>query len=320
MEEDTGVLGFDEVRHGSVLKLYGDATSEDIPPTLRVFAGPRRTRTLCGVVTVYTDDIPAAFLSSSPSVGGRLVLYGTKALPLLAAPAQVAVVDAASHAAGSDRWGSVTVRAMDSQQQGQDVVRIEGLSASGGLAGSVTVKNGTNRGAVWIAAEDGGPFLLITDGDEWCMITPTGIQAKHKEHNDFVAPHPEDATSSIHYSVLEGPEAGVYVRGSVPLVRGVARVALPDHFGHVASEAGLTAHLTPRSRASRGVAVTTLSPRELVIEELGEGTGNYDVDYLIHGVRRGRESYRVVRPRTESDWSARLERIRNAQAVEQDPE
>ena len=89
---------------------------------------------------------------------------------------------------------------------------------------------------------------------------------------------------------------GVYCRGTARLSDGRAEVTLPEHFGQVANDAGLTANLTARSGESKGVAATELTTRRLVVEELGSGRGAYDVDYMIHGVRRGREDYRVVRP------------------------
>jgi hypothetical protein len=65
----------------------------------------------------------------------------------------------------------------------------------------------------------------------------------------------------------------------------------------IASEMGLTVQLTPRSAESRGVAAPRLTATELAIQELGAGEGEYEVDWAVHGVRKGRERFEVVRPR-----------------------
>jgi hypothetical protein len=74
-------------------------------------------------------------------------------------------------------------------------------------------------------------------------------------------------------------------------------VVLPAHFEHVAAAEGLSVQLTPRSAGSKGVAATRVSIRELEIVELHGGKGAYDVDYVVHGVRRGQERFEVVRLR-----------------------
>ena len=144
-------------------------------------------------------------------------------------------------------------------------------------------------------------FLELHGANRSIRIDEDGIQVSPSKPArftwDFVAEHPEDPTKEIHYAVTEGPEAGVFVRGTARLARGRARVALPSHFAHVASPAGLTAHLTPRSKRSKGVAATQVSVSEILIEELHRGRGAYEVDYFVQGVRKGHEDYEVVRPR-----------------------
>ncbi len=129
------------------------------------------------------------------------------------------------------------------------------------------------------------------------VIDIDGIRCSGGKTDRFVAEHPRDPTQEISYYVQEGPEVGVYLRGRAHLAEGRARVSLPEHFGDVASPDGLTVQLTPRSAASLGVAATSLSTSEIVIEELFEGRGEYDVDYVVHGVRKGYEAYPVVQPK-----------------------
>jgi hypothetical protein len=101
----------------------------------------------------------------------------------------------------------------------------------------------------------------------------------------FAADHPHDPALSIHNSVLEWPEVGLYCRGTAQLLEGRASVGIPEHFAHVASEDGLTVQLTPRSAASKGLAATDLTPTALEITELWGGTGTYDVDWTVQGIR-----------------------------------
>jgi len=111
--------------------------------------------------------------------------------------------------------------------------------------------------------------------------------------------HPRDPRLQIYYGALEGPEAGLYVRGTASLVGGHASITLPEHFALVASNEGLTAHLTPRSPDSRGLAVVRLAKNTLEVTELARGGGTYEFDYLVYGQRAGKEGYRVVRARDD---------------------
>jgi hypothetical protein len=111
----------------------------------------------------------------------------------------------------------------------------------------------------------------------------------------FAMPHPIQPTQQIVYAALEGPEAGAYVRGTGTLRNGKAAIRLPEHFSLVVSEQGLTVLLTPRSTASPGLAVVSSSPQEIVVAELANGTGNYQFDYLVQGVRKGQENFQVIR-------------------------
>lgn len=155
------------------------------------------------------------------------------------------------------------------------------------------------RGTAALGVDQGGAFLSLvtTDGGE-IRIDPSGIAIanvlKDRFLNSFIARHPDEPEVEIRYTVLEGPEPGTYVRGSATLVSGRAHVALPEHFRHVTSPRGLTVQLTPRSRLSKGVCASQLNLSELLIEELLDGDGSYDVDYQVHGVRRGFEDYEVL--------------------------
>lgn len=122
----------------------------------------------------------------------------------------------------------------------------------------------------------------------------------------FVLRDPATPGKWIVYAAAEGPEAGVYLRGTANLVNGQATVPLADHFAKVASAVGLTVQVTPLSAASRGLAVVGVTPTELRVRELfqaGAGApppgipsgGSYAFGYIVMGVRKGRENFQVVR-------------------------
>jgi len=109
---------------------------------------------------------------------------------------------------------------------------------------------------------------------------------------NFVQPHPTDPTKEIVYVSLEGPEAGTYIRGTAELVDGEAVIELPEHFGLVTSDEGLTVQLTPLGGWLQ-LYVVERSPRRLVVREANGKDGRFD--YLVQGVRRGYEGHQVIR-------------------------
>jgi hypothetical protein len=67
----------------------------------------------------------------------------------------------------------------------------------------------------------------------------------------------------------------------------------------VTARTGITVHITPLSSDSLGLAVVEKRPDAIVVQELHNGTGSYDFDWEIKSVRKGHESYQIVRPSNE---------------------
>lgn len=111
---------------------------------------------------------------------------------------------------------------------------------------------------------------------------------------NFAVPHPTRPGYTLRYSTLEGPEPGVFVRGTARLSRGRAVIRLPRHFALLASRRGLTCTVTARSARSRGVVVSSLSPSRVVVREVGGGSGTYPVDFTVFGNRKDQPRFRVV--------------------------
>jgi hypothetical protein len=108
----------------------------------------------------------------------------------------------------------------------------------------------------------------------------------------FVQAHPTDPNREIVYVALEGGEAGTYVRGSGQLQSGKTVLALPEHFGLVTENSGLTVQLTPRGEWLQ-LYVVELDTAQLIVREAQGKSGAFD--YLICGVRRGSEQHEVIR-------------------------
>ena len=113
----------------------------------------------------------------------------------------------------------------------------------------------------------------------------------------FAQPHPLDATKEIQYISLEGPEHGVYFRGSAKLARGEARIPVPESFALVAREAGLTVNLTPLG-PNRGLYVVEKGLELIVVRENEGGSGEVAFDFLVFGVRAALPEHVAIRPNT----------------------
>lgn len=110
----------------------------------------------------------------------------------------------------------------------------------------------------------------------------------------FVQPHPTDPTKEIVYASLEGPEAGVYVRGEGRLQDGEAVIELPESFRLVASEEGLTVQLTPIGGWLK-LYVVELTPERLVVREPDHSNARFY--YLVQGIRKGYEGFEPIQDR-----------------------
>jgi hypothetical protein len=166
---------------------------------------------------------------------------------------------------------------------------VSGSSSSG--AGIVGFSNSgagfrgfTGSGTGGLAGEFSGDVLVTGD------LQVTGVK-------NFVQDHPIDPTKQIVYTALEGGEARTYTCGTAQLQSGKALIELPEHFGLVTEQAGLTIHLTPRDQWLQ-LYVVELDPRQSVVREAQGKSGKFD--YLIHGKRKGYQHLQVIRTKREA--------------------
>lgn len=281
--------------HEGRLNLYGrDSTlvrigGRDAGGSLRLYATilvktGAMTEELMGRFVALLEGTPVAV---SGGKRGHLVLYDTHPDDHTLFPQAPGIELAVGgeggrlHLRGANRNVALDEQGLRIERRASDATS----SASQLFAG---IDDGAGTGFVELRRAD--PLAV----EKTMVIDVEGLHTTGVKN--FFMDHPEDAGAAIYYSALEGPEAGVYVRGTTPLASGRASVQLPEHFTHVCSEVGLTAHVTPRSSASRGLAATLVTTSELVIEELSGGVGDYDVDFMVRGVRRGQDPFQVVRP------------------------
>ena len=163
---------------------------------------------------------------------------------------------------------------------GGSSINYTGVTASS--ANGMGLAAWTDNPASYAAFIFGGQGLYINGN-----ITTTGSK-------NFIQEHPADPDKAIVYTALEAGEAGTYTRGSSTLVKGRAIIDLPEHFGLVTNNQGLTVQVTPTGPCN-GLYVASKSNAQIEIVELAGGASNTSFDWIIYGVRKGYENYEVIR-------------------------
>lgn len=181
------------------------------------------------------------------------------------------------------------------------------ISAASNGWGRLFITNGTSNTKIYLGDNGtGGQALIGVAKNSASSCCDAGIAYNSSGNaylfgnlKNFVVEHPDHPDKRIVYASQEGPEAGMYARGTVELVDGYAVVELPEHFTALAAAEGLTATVTPTSAGSLGLAVVELTPEALVVQELYSGTGTYDVHWRVDAVRAEHVDYRPVRDAAE---------------------
>jgi hypothetical protein len=137
-------------------------------------------------------------------------------------------------------------------------------------------------------------FKVRGNGDVFTNGRIAASSISSRGSKSFVMDHPQNESKEIVYTSLEGDEAGVYTRGTAQLEDGSASIQLPEHFGLVASDEGLTVQVTPLGNCN-GLYVAHKGNQKIVIEELTNGKSDVQFDSYVHGIRIGYEEYEVIR-------------------------
>ena len=98
---------------------------------------------------------------------------------------------------------------------------------------------------------------------------------------NFDIPHPSKEGWRLRYSVLEGPEYGVYVRGKL---RGTNCIELPDYWKDLVYEDSITVHLTPfQNSLPHWLERIELNENKIYI---GAECTQPSVDYIVYAERK----------------------------------
>ena len=271
-----------------------------------------------GNITIVVDSVNNTLTISSNASGGGGTggfLNADSFVVINSESARIVVIGKNSEESGSaeffNRFGQTTVLitteafspstgALGIFENDEFAAGIFGKDGGGGLfqlvnaSGALTLNlEGEDLGGGSVSVlNQNGQTTVFLDG-AFGDISATGIKS-------FIAPHPTNASQDIIYAAIEGPEAGMYTRGTGKLTDGETEVFLPEHFMLLASSGTLTVTVTPLSATSFGLAIVDKSTYSFVVKELYDGVGNYEFDYLVQAVRKGYEDFKVVRPkRTE---------------------
>jgi|GEM_PF-1307762 len=249
------------------------------------------------VSTVSVDEAGAGYFGINAPGGGELVRIssntgGGGGLTLFSGDGSKAVMITTA-GTGSTEHGALDVY----NSEGDIKCQLTNTSVKSGMirtfatdgseAVTLTTVGGGAAGHIGVKDESGNDTITL-NGSTGAIVGTT---------KSFRMSHPLEADKDILYVCLEGPEVGAYTRGTARLIGGQVVIRLPDHFGLVTSEQGLTVHLTPLSASSAGLAVVEKSKQQIIVQELGGGTGTYEFDYIVHGVRKGYEDFEAVQTR-----------------------
>ena len=108
----------------------------------------------------------------------------------------------------------------------------------------------------------------------------TGIL--NADEKNFDIPHPTKEGWRLRYSVLEGPERGVYVRGKIS---GSNTIELPDYWSGLVYEDSISVQLTPVGSPCTHYIDTVTTALITVGCECGE----VNAHYIVHAERKAEE-------------------------------
>ena len=155
------------------------------------------------------------------------------------------------------------------------------------VKGNVDIE-GDSKTAYGLEVSGGSSEPLHVKGDIICdAISPQSLAARFKVADEKPKPfdlkHPTKDGYRLRYACIEGPEAGVYVRGRV--CNGKNVIDLPDYWDGLVDYETLTVQLTPIG-SHQNVIVKRISPIERKIYLQSQGGMPVDCFYHIFAERK----------------------------------
>ena len=161
-----------------------------------------------------------------------------------------------------------------------DIITVSGLTGGGGGGAVSAVANGADNRVVTFSSTDAlnGEANLTFDGSTLAVNGAFTATTK-----SFLIDHPTKGGMKLQYASLEGPENGVYVRGT----NGSNIITLPDYWSTLVDQSTVTVSLTPIGYY-----------QALYVEEKGKnyikvGGAKGSYDYVIYGERKDVEKLKV---------------------------
>lgn len=272
-----------------------------------VYQGTATTFTLASGITSPKTFVLVASATGSPDGTPNdgfqaIYLYEAVSLSVVGADVSVNLLDA-----GVVTAGQVTVSGSTSLQGAtvQDLTATTLTSGATTMAGANVQQSMRVAGGVTtptIASLSGGsPILMDDNGHQWLikwvgqegndLVAQIfmwdnaqrwgGLRLPILDYKTFIIPHPVDAERYLVHATLEGPEAGVFYRGTATLRAGRAEVALPPYADALCDPESWTFQLTPVGCFDR-LAVVPMGEqrvtdgRFVVASEDPESEGTFD--------------------------------------------
>lgn len=141
------------------------------------------------------------------------------------------------------------------------------------------------RGDIKIALNNVASSANVSPSDAIVTIEQGGTVnvtgTLNADVKNFDIPHPSKEGWRLRYSVLEGPEYGVYIRGKL---RGTNCIELPDYWKDLVYEDSITVHLTPfQNSLPHWLERIELNENKIYI---GAECTQPSVDYIVYAERK----------------------------------
>ena len=137
---------------------------------------------------------------------------------------------------------------------------------------------------------------LVKETNSTLVYTDENGKQSTLEINEFREDDPEDASRSIVYAPISGPEQAIFQRGTSQLVNGERYIQFSDHFRKLIAENTMTVSLTAHSSNTYGLAVIEKTKDGIIVKELMNGTSDFSFDWEVKATRKSQLSYQVIRP------------------------
>ncbi len=149
--------------------------------------------------------------------------------------------------------------------------------------GRITLSSSTNGGANQISLLTDGNVRMVVDKEGQVGIGTTSPSAKLEVNGHFAATsksfiidHPTKEDKKLQYASLEGPENGVYVRGTTDK----ETIDLPEYWSELVHEDSITVVLTPIGK-KQDLFIIEKSNKLI---KIGGAEGSFD--YVVYGERK----------------------------------